>query len=90
MTNTTFTAKDAIAKSNAFHAEQQQVALDKAKTWVNTHAIPNIIEACEQGRYSTLGIHTLGANFGMIKDILGELGFSTKLDSGFVYISWSE
>lgn len=90
MTNTTFNAKDAIAKSNAYHAAQQQLRLDRAQMWVDTYAIPAIVEACEQGRYSTSGIHILANHYGIIKDILGELGFSTRLDSCCVYISWSD
>lgn len=90
MTNTTFTAKDAIAKANAYHAEQQQIRFDKAQAWVNAYATPAIIEASEQGRYSTLGIHLLGNHYPVIKDILGELGFTSKLESPYVYISWSD
>ena len=89
MTNTTFTAKDAIAKADAFHAEQAKIRFNKAQTWVNNFAIPAIIRASEQGEYSVSGIHTFHNDFAIIKDILGELGFSATLKNFYVYISWT-
>ena len=91
MTNTTFTAKDAIKLADAYHAQKQQERIEEAQAWVNTNAIPRIIDASQTGDYRVrVQAPRCSLYLPIIKDILGEAGFAVQSECNWITISWSK